>query len=536
MSITVSFASTSKRENSTKQLTMTATHDCNFKNGCSMLNPILLLEIESTSFPAYTACKIEDRYYKITDIRSVRNNLFEVYCEIDVLATYKADILASTQFVSYSSHKTSDWLPDTRIPCQANTLTSAATALTGILSTIGTYVLTVVGESGCSIYYTQNEALLTQLLNDIATWESDGIQSAIRNIQTQSATAGWGTHYVVDQKSSVEEQLQEGFQTLVDEVRSAIGELAETASSVMDSVNTVLSTVEQAAVEAGFVGNAYANAPSCLRSCIWVPFDYALAPQGSGQSPIKLGTFPTSVSMPSTNGTPVTGSVSITIPWHYSDWRRAICEDVYLYLPLVGMVQLSGDSLTHASSLTIDWSVTYTDGVIAYKVRNGSEVIGSYGGQCAANYPLGIAQQASAGEVVNAVIKGGEKAIGGLIKSTLSPISAGAAIGGFALNTAVAMYEVENVMKSAHISCVGGVGGGAGIGLGRDCVCYTVAHPTVIPPADMKDTMGLPTMQPMSLATLTGYCQCANAHVDAAATETELALLDRYLNSGFFIE
>ena len=106
-----------------------------------------------------------------------------------------------------------------------------------------------------------------------------------------------------------------------------------------------------------------------------------------------------------------------------------------------------------------------------------------------------------------------------------------------AANAAIAAYNVENVKKSSHISCVGGVGGGAGIGLGRDCVCYTVCHPTVVAPADMVATMGYPTMQPMALSTLTGYCQCANAHVAATGAESqELDEIDIFLNSGFYIE
>ena len=91
MSINVTFSNGSKRDNSTKQLAMTTTHNCVFKNGCSMLAPTLLLEINSSTFPDYTAFKIEDRYYKVTDIRSIRDNLFEVSGEVDVLATYKSN-------------------------------------------------------------------------------------------------------------------------------------------------------------------------------------------------------------------------------------------------------------------------------------------------------------------------------------------------------------------------------------------------------------------------------------------------------------
>ena len=68
-----------------------------------------------------------------------------------------------------------------------------------------------------------------------------------------------------------------------------------------------------------------------------------------------------------------------------------------------------------------------------------------------------------------------------------------------------------------------------------DGVDYAFIWQTVNP-NDMKDTMGLPTMKPMSLSTLTGYCQCANAHVEADLPAPILNEIDAYLNSGFFIE
>lgn len=531
---TVSFGSFSKRRNSTKQpATLSDQRTVTLKESCSQDRPVF--RCTGNNFN-YNYCMWDGKYYFIDEIVSLHNNEIEIHCILDPLATYKAEILASTQYVCYSSHNSSSWLADLRIPLLQSTDTNVNTQLTGILSSIGTYVLTVVGKNGCSIYYTQNEANLDALLNDISTWENDLITAANSLISTVTPPYHRGAYQVVSQGSSVEEGLMEGFQSLCDCITSALEAVGETMSSVQDAANVVLSTVENASVEVGAIGNAYANAPACIRSCIWVPFDYARANAGSGQSPIYLGNFPTSVSMPSTNAKPVTDSVSINIPWHYSDWRRGICEDVYLFLPLVGMIQLSADSLTHRSSLTIDWSVTYTDGAITYKVRSGSEVIGTYGGQCAAQYPLGINQQASAGEVIQSAIQGIEKMVSGLVESTISPISAGAAVGGLALNGVMAGYNVENVKKSSHVSCVGGSGGGAGIGLGREICCYTVAHAPAVNPADMKDTMGLPTMQPMSLSTLTGFCQCSNAHVEAPATAGELDAIDAYLNSGFFIE
>ena len=527
---TVSFGTFTKKRNSTKQpQSLSDQRTVTLKESCSQDRPVFICT--GNNFD-YNYCMWNNKYYFIDEIISLKNNLIEIHCVMDALATYKTEILAGTHFVSYSSSSGSTWLADTRIPLTQETQTSVNTVLTGILSTIGTYVLTVVGENGCCTYYTQNEALLSALLSAISTWETTGISDAISRISSYTPSYERTNYRVVPSGDS----LTDCMQVLVDVLIGAFEELGHTMANVQDAANTLISSIEAAAVETGFVGNAYANAPSCIRSCIWVPFDYALAPSGTGQSPIKLGTFDTGVNMPATSGKAVSGSVSVSIPWHYSDWRRSVCEDVYLYLPLVGMVQLSGDSLTNVSSLSIEWSVTFTDGVICYKVKAGSTVIGSYGGQCAANYPLGIAQQASAGELVNAVVQGAEKTVSGLIDSSVSPASVAGVVGSLALNGAITAYNVENIKKSTHISCIGGVGGGAGIGLGRDIVCYTVSHPTIINPSDMQDTMGLPTMKPMALSSLTGFCQCANAHVDAPATAGELDAIDNYLNSGFFIE
>ena len=480
---TVSFGTFAKRRNSTKQPTVLSDQrTVTLKEDCSQDNPVFICTGNNFN---YNYCMWDGKYYFIDDIISLRNNMIEIHCELDVLATYKAEVLASTQFVSYSSQSGGTWLADTRIPLTQETQTSVSTALTGILSTIGTYVLTVVGENGCSIYGTQNVQTLSQLLQSISTWEADGITDALSYISAPSATPDQRPPYRIPSNDDLDTCFTALIATLADMCTS----LNNTAVSVQNAISGMRASVEAAAVETGFVGNAYANAPSCIRSCIWVPFDYSLAPSGSGTLPVKLGTFDTGITtMFPISGTAVTGSASISIPWHYSDWRRSVCEDVYLYLPLVGMVQLSADSLTNVSSLTVEWSATYTDGVITYKVLAGSTVIGTYGAQCAANFPLGIAQQASAGEIMNAVISGTEKFVSNLVESTVSPLSAGGAIASMGLTAAVSAYNVENIKKSTHISCVGGVGGGAGIGLGRDCVCYTVSHPTVIAPSDMKGT------------------------------------------------
>lgn len=499
MAITVYFTTESKRENSTKQLTMPISHSCTFKNGCSMLNPTLFLEIETEQFPAYTAFKIENRYYRVTDIRTVRNNLFEIDGIVDTLATYKADILASTQYVSYSSHKTSIWLADTRIPLQKNeTVSQYVTTMNFLFNDAGFYVMSCVGKTAADIWILDKTGM-KNLLDKVTDW-SDDLLNDIMN-----GNYPW----------TQSRQVMYDFST----PEAAIGSIGR-----MNALT-------------GLAGNAYSDAPSCIRSCIWVPFFASWFTDGTDE--IYLGQFPTGVNTFKCKADAAKRTVSLNIPWQHSDWRRATCEEVYLYLPMVGLVNIPSDEIINESTLSIEWSATATDGCIAFLVKAGNQVVGTFGANCAVNYPIGISQQASAGEIVQSVFGGAQKTISSGIRTAHAKAgSAAKALGKFniAASAISGAYDVVDTALTRHNSCIGGIGGGAGVGLSLDAKCFTVAHPTVIAPDTMQQTMGLPTMQPMSLATLTGYCECSNAHVDCAATDTEQAVLDNYLNSGFFIE
>ena len=488
MSITINFSSGSKRENSTKQLSMNSSHSCNFKNGCSMLNPTLLLELHDNQFPNYTAFKIGNRYYHVTNINSVRNNIFEITGKIDALATYKAQILASTQYTCYSSVSGGQWLADTRIPVLKNAQVAKRSGDIGIVSeSLGSFIVSVVGKTGCKTY-ALTATNLADLLASISDWEHDGIEAASQIIQTSS------------------------------------------------EVSDVLASVGEALVNSGFIGNAYSQAPSCIRSCIYVPFAAFLT---EGSENIWLGNFNTHVNGRIVSPKPTKNlNNTVSIPWHFADWRRAICEEVYLYLPFVGMVNIPSNEIVNETAFNVEMSATATDGCISYKVKAGNQVIGTYGANCAINYAIGVNQQASAGEIMTTAVQGIEKTVSSGVRAATSVTPSG--IAGNATDAAFsainATYDTINIANSSHISTIGNIGGGAGLGLGLKLECFTVSHPTVIEPATMRQTMGVPTMKPLQLSSCTGFCQCANAHVDIPGTSSERDAIDYYLNSGFYIE
>lgn len=497
MSISVIFSNDSKRENSTKQLSMNISHNCNFKNGCSMLNPTLLLELYDDAFPDYTAFKIGNRYFNVTNIQSVRNNLFEITGKVDVLATYKQQILASTQYVSYSSISGGEWLADTRIPVLKNAQTSRINSVDAsflrqsLIS--GHYLLSVLGKTGVDLFAVTRDTI-NAMIEGLQDWRDDQIV---------------------------------GLGRILDEVTS--GDLTEMTKAAAET-----------SIVTGFIGNSYEVAVQCIRSCHWVPFDLPLM----SNTPLYLGDYPVKDS----NGNTLYGqkvasmvrgdSQSISIPWHYSDYRRAICENVYLYLPFVGMVALNVDEIINDTAITIKWSIVPADGQIAYEVLAGGKVIGTYGGNCKIEIPIGINQKASLGEIATTLFKGLEKTVTAGVRSATSVAPSRKAEGltesiFSGIDTA---YSTIDTAMSSTPTTIGGMGGGAGFLLDRSYKCFTVSHPTVIEPSAMRQTMGIPTMKPLQLSTCIGFCQCTNAHVEISGTSSERDAIDYYLNSGFYIE
>ena len=500
MAITVYFAKAAKKRNSTFQATFSTSYDCVLKAPTSLDRPTFL--ISAASFD-YNLAKYGDKYYFIDDVVSVRNGQFEVSCILDVLATYKTEIIGSTQYVAYSSLSGGTWLVDTRLPLTKDaTVDSETTTLNFLFTDAGFYVLSAVGENGCKTYGLDKTSL-EQLLQNVTTWKNNDVNA----------------------------------------IESLIG-LPPSGSDETGAINALIAymqNLQKAAIQTGFLGNAFADAPNCIRSCIWVPFFASFFVTGGGGSTIHLGAYDTGVPAWDCKVSPESRTASVTIPWQFNDWRRAVCEEVYLYLPLVGMVSIPSDEIVKESTINVEWSATATDGCIAYRLTAGSQVIGTYGANCSVNVPIGISQQASAGEITQSVLSGVTSVASGGI-STVAAAASGNVVGAAAnaaragLSAGQAAYDTLNVMNTRHNSCIGGLGGGAGVGLDLNLTCFTVAHPTVINPSDMQATMGVPTMKPVLLSSLSGYCECVNAHVSAAAQAQELDAIDSYLNSGFYIE
>ena len=73
----------------------------------SVINPSFLIEYENPSDYNYCYIPTFGRYYFITNITSVRNNIWRIDCSVDVLMSFRYEILNLEVIVSKDS------LPDT---------------------------------------------------------------------------------------------------------------------------------------------------------------------------------------------------------------------------------------------------------------------------------------------------------------------------------------------------------------------------------------------------------------------------------------
>lgn len=465
----------SKRRNSTIQPTSTGTTiTLNLKGGSDILAPVFLLN-HSGGF-GLNYLQFEGRYYFVTGIKSVRNDLWEISAEVDVLATYKSVIQATSAHVLYYSHSNSE-ITDHRLSCKTTQSTQVSTGSFGNFGDDGGtpgYVLTVVGKE-CIAAYAITEANLQGLIDqnffDTLDNNIDGITP-------------------VDDSTDVMTTIADSVRWLTDLFKTEIGSFT-------------------------YSDNASAN----IRACHLLPISYAAI--GGTVEQIYLGRMNTGKTGLRITDRTYSDSATVSIPWQASDWRRnAPYHEVYLYIPAIGLTALSPSDLIGESSITVVISMDKLSGDAIVEVKSTTKTIAYYTTNFATPFPIGVSQitplQAST-------------AIG-------SAAAALAASSNPALAGAMAGLGLANALQQ-NPSCIGANAGGAILGVAASNIyCITVFHDTTVSPGSVSAVMGTPFNGVMSLAGVSGYVQTSGASVAGFMTGTEREKINQLLDGGIYIE
>lgn len=477
MAITVNFYSFSKRDNSTAVPTVALnSYSCNLKEGCSMLTPVLILEY--SGIPNWSHFSMEGRYYKITDIRSIRQSIIEVSGTVDVLATWKANILATSAFVAYDTTANSE-ISDHRL--SVNT-TQTTVVNSDTFSTIGSGVcaiLSITGE-GSTSSWAMTVSSARDILNTMDNW-MDG--SDIAPIPPGGSL-----------------DVMEAIDTFVDSFVKVCRQLL-----------------------------ASGKVSDCIKSARICPWPASIC--GDAGSNIKLGQYGSGKSGYRVDPTlgKITDTCVISIPWQASDWRRnAPYHELYLYIPYIGVISLSPSDLIGESQIFVNAHVYLSTGDASFTVRTASRQIAQYNTNLSAPFEIGASNAAPANAFTS-----GAAAIGGAIASVFTGGAAAVAAAVGAGTSAIA--GVTNNIQGMP-SSIGGNAGGAVFAVGNTCYLFSIFHDTNVAPSSVSAVIGTPTNQVKSLSTLTGYVETRNASVAGGMTDSERMAINKYLDGGIYIE
>ena len=487
---------TSKRHNSTSVPSGGTPIDVQLKGGCDLNKPVFLLYYDdSLGLPSMSEIGFGGRYYFVDSIRSIRDNLYEVSCSVDALATYKTEILATSAFVKYYSHNNTE-IVDTRLSTKTTkSLTvnqGMFTTLGAISGTDGTIVLMVNGLNTVGAYALS----ISDVPNILAAVDVSYLDAITTNID-----------FTRLEDSSLILDLLDWFLTLGDILdqwfRSVIGKII-------------------------YSGDALSN----IRSAHILPLSLNNVSLNTGQH-IYLGSFDTEVNGRLITDRIFTDSASVAIPWQASDWRRnSPYHELFLYIPYIGVVQLSPSDLIGDASLTVSVCIDKLSGDAIFEVTSSSgQKIGQYSTNVASQYPLGssnvsmakgmggiITSAAGLGVAVATIATGG----------TAAPILAGASAAGVGLVNAI----------SPTPTSIGGLSGAAPWGLSdRQYIkCISVFHDTVVAPSNPSAVFGTPYNAVLALSGVSGYVQTVGASVSGNMTDWERNEINRLLDGGVYIE
>ena len=491
------YSSFKKKDNSTKRPTGTADKSLTgvLKQPCSIMNPVVQIErLPSDANPcAYTYASIPlfQRYYFITDWIWA-NGLWEVHMKEDVLASFKTDIGAETEYV-LRTDSTTDFngdITDTAYPATTDIITNS-TQLTSVFITDvsqGCYVVGIISGGatnaiGAISYYAMTAAQFGALKNKLFSDD---------NLEIMGIIDSGGTELVTDLSQEVLKTMYNPYQYIV--------------------------------------------------SCMWFPFGISAIPGTSYAVGIKIGWW----NYPSLSGylistqTFIMGSEIYPITAHPQASRGSYLNFApYTRRTLIGRfgtVAVDNTCFEVGDNIGIEYQIDVISGQCCTRIMVRHTEGGVTTGKVIAerNFLLGVPIQIAQvgtdylGTAVQAV-----GAVGGAIGGAVSGFASGGIAGAVGGLISSALSGIYNTIDSAMPQVETGGQNGSFLAVNNITYCLEQFYQIVDEDIHHK---GRPLCELRRLDTLSGFIMCAEGEIDISCFDDERKEIVRYLTSGFFME
>lgn len=457
---------------------------CEFKEVTSLVNPqIYIAPISGAAVPTFNYCRIQElgRYYWITEC-TWENGRYLLSLAVDVLATYKASIGASSQYISRSSAAYNTYLKDTMYPRTEQVSTAQLLLGTGVNQSLqdGVFIIGLISPensiTGCVTYYVLNwqavVVLRQQLLTDL-------------------------------QWTGVSDITDELLQTLFNPFQYIVS----------------------------FKWFPLSPPSSQLTAVTVINFGYWLFNIGGIQGAAAALFVPRGLPTKTGRKYAVSGS---SIPNHPAISRGRYLNgagyaDYYLVLTGYGKMTLPNEAMVSGVGFTIWETIDFVSGESVLNVYLGEEDYETLSPVLTAHSHAGIDLPFGSSDVD--VLKAGASAVSA-ISGTLGGLLTGN-IGSGITALANGISDVAHEL-SPTIQVGGSSGSFAAFGetAGIDAI-QAVFHAV----ADEDNTdLGRPLCEVRTISALGGYIECINAHCPIMGTLGEQEEVERFLNDGFYYE
>lgn len=510
---TVNIGSTSKRVNSiSKIFSGGASLNCRLKEPCSMQTPVFIVQgLSKGTF--YNYCSFEGRYYWVDDIVYLTNNLQEVHCHLDPLATYADAIKNSTAFVAYGdAGHWNEYMDDVRM--QPEEESASITATHGNIPNIswsgdnGTIIMTAMscadtsyGVNTYALTVSQFNAmccdLASVLVGSSSTWVGD-VAKDLANVLSQVGGLGsWRDNILSAKYIPISTSSYPGTSTeiVLGGVKTGHYGKKISTSYIQHGMLTVAMPWGSDALQYKFLRN---TRWASMQVQTWggfaeVDLTYLRDQTGSCGLDYAIDLVSGEWAMYARANAIGTGLI-------IGGWSGNIGTDI------IGAVGKSNSSYTAFMHKTAELTAkVYSMGATS---MFGSE---SNGEDDTSSKDNDVKKTSSFSAAIGSGI-GGAFAQSGVSSGAASGQIGGGLPGLFLGNSG---YNGEIVFKMMQL-------------LPKDLANYTA----------YCDKYGYPCNQYLTLSSISGFCQCVGASVQGAtgASQASLSTINSYLNSGIYIE